>query len=108
MPNVYDPTQSQGLSLEDLIDDPEFLSLLGKVPFANMNAQMPEGMRVGGTYRAAHPLQAVATIGERVLGGLNQKRLNDAMARILRSRRPAAAEFGGGTTPEELIPPQEY
>ena len=107
MANVFDPTQPQGgLSLEDLINEPGFLEALGMAPMADMNAPVPEGMNVGGTFKAAHPLQAVAAIGQRIAGGLNAKKLNEVMARLLRGRYGAPASQGG-TTPEELVPPQE-
>lgn len=99
------------ISYEDLINDPDFLESLSKSSFADANAELPGGMHVGGTYRAAHPLQAVAAIGNRVLGGLNQKRLNEAMARVLRRRNPSGFNFGLKPDPypaEDELKPDPY
>lgn len=76
----------EGLSIEDLLNDPDFLEALSKSSVADFGAPMPEGMHVGGTYKAPHPLQFLAAAGQRIAGGLNQQKMNQAMARILRGK----------------------
>jgi hypothetical protein len=97
--NVYDPTQSQavGLSLEEMMQDPEFLDLLAGAGYIPGQQGMPEGMHVGGTYKAAHPLQFAAAAGSNILGLVKGKQTTRAML-----QKMAAALRGRGSNPSGL------
>ena len=90
MANFYQPG-GYGLTIEDIVNDPDLMDALGMSQMADFNAPGPQGIHAGGTYVGPHPLQGLAHIGERIAGGLNWRRMNQALARTLRNK------YGGGT-----------
>jgi len=96
--NIYDPTQDQGegLDLEQLLQDPDFVSLLSKMGYLPDESAMPGGRNIAGTFQAAHPLEFAASLAQNILHRTQGPKMNRALAAALRGRGPAA---GGGSIP---------
>jgi hypothetical protein len=108
--NIYDPTQGQGegFNLDDAMEDPDFLELLSKMGYLPGVADMPGGRSVGGTFRAAHPLEFASAAAQNLIRGIKGPQMNRALANALRNRKPRipstwgyeGADFSPGGTHE--------
>jgi hypothetical protein len=95
--NVYDPTQGAGdFDLEEAMQDPVFMDLLSQMGWLPGPAEMPQGRAVGGTFRAAHPLEFVAAAAQNILRGIKGPKMNLALAKALRGRRPVDSGMPSG------------
>jgi hypothetical protein len=102
MANMYDPTRQSGSSLDELMQDPEFLDLMSQMGYLPAEQGMPQGMNVGGTFRAAHPLEFLSAAGTNIFRNLKGRQMNRALAEALRGK------YGGQGMDYSMGPAETY